>query len=763
MNFFADNVPRKARLVICAFMALGLPVLLYSLLETLYSPNSGWLIIAGLTAVASFFPVHLPYLKKKPQTLTFTASDIFVFTAILLFSPEVATTISVIDVAVGIRTRKPYRIGFNVSQGVLVTFLVGHLFYQLQGLKPPLHPEDVHNLLGFFLKLFLCALLYFILNSGAIAFAVSLVTANSAREIWTQNLLSTALANTAGAVAAAAIFFNFEQARFLAVSVAIPVVLLLHYAFQSNRHRLETLRRSKLFLQSTLDSLSSAIAILDQTGEIIATNEGWRRFSGNDRLFGAGHQVGINYLQVCESAPGELAPHGRTLAGAAHRIMAGKSPNGFHLEYSSSEPEGTRWFTARITRFEGEGQVRVVVAHDDITELKRAEEALRQSEGQLRQSQKMEAIGRLAGGVAHDFNNMLTVILGHCDLLLGLYEERPLNESLEEIKKASSRAASLTRQLLTFGRKQGIPAKVVDMNALIADTEKMLRRLIGEDVELTVTPEPRLDPIRADPGQVEQVIVNLAINSRDAMPEGGRIDIRATNEWIDESYARKHHGLHPGRHVLLVVRDTGSGMDQDTLARIFEPFFTTKDVGRGTGLGLSTVYGIVKQANGYITASSRPGQGTTFRIYIPSINEKDGMSPGEEPPPSLFKGSETVLLVEDEDTVRGPIRKILEKNGYRVLEASTPQKALLLCDRHQDHIDLLLTDVVMPEMSGTELAQRLSLLRPAMKILFISGYLENQMPKDGQLVPGTAFLPKPFTWDTLSKKVREVLDAGERG
>jgi len=393
-------------------------------------------------------------------------------------------------------------------------------------------------------------------------------------------------------------------------------------------------------------------------------------------------------------------------------------------------------------------------------ERRKAEEALRKSEEQLRQSQKVEAIGRLAGGIAHDFNNLLTIINGYTELILArMPGEDRLTRDVNEIRKAGMRAASLTRQLLAFSRKQILEPKVLDLNAIVVDTEKMLRRLIGEDIELIISPAADLRRTKADPGQVEQVIMNLAVNSRDAMPQGGKLILETANVDLDDAYASRHVGVRPGAYVRLAMSDTGCGMDAETMAHIFEPFFTTKGPGKGTGLGLSTVYGIVKQSGGNVWAYSEPGHGTTFKIYLPQAEGevdrvgRDGRRPG------VPKGSETVLLVEDQKELRELVCQMLEMNGYTVVAASDGFEAIEICGKFEGPIQLMLSDVVMPQMGGRELAQRLTALRPDLKVLYMSGYTSDAIVHHGILDPDTAFLQKPFTPDGLAVKVREVLDA----
>jgi signal transduction histidine kinase/CheY-like chemotaxis protein len=396
-----------------------------------------------------------------------------------------------------------------------------------------------------------------------------------------------------------------------------------------------------------------------------------------------------------------------------------------------------------------------------VRERRHAEKALHEKEGQLQQSQKIEALGRLAGGVAHDFNNLLTVISGYSEIVLAkLNETDPLRGKLHEIRKASGRAASLTQQLLAFSRKQVLEPKVLGLNEVVAGVEKMLERLIGEDLDLRTALRPDLDRVKADPGQIEQVLLNLSVNARDAMSGGGELTIETANVRVDAA-SPPFPGMGPGRYVRLSVRDTGCGMDEETRRRIFEPFFTTKGPGRGTGLGMAMVYGIVKQSGGWITVDSEPGRGTTIDVYLPSVE-----APADPEAAALAgaapRGSETLLLVEDEEQVRAFARLILEENGYRVLEARHGLEAVAVGRGHDGPIHLMVTDVVMPHLNGREAYDRLAQIRPSMRVLYTSGYTDRGIVQPGgTLDPSIAFLPKPFTPASLASKVREILDAAE--
>lgn len=444
----------------------------------------------------------------------------------------------------------------------------------------------------------------------------------------------------------------------------------------------------------------------------------------------------------------------------AQARQQGKSvPSRYELKIITKNGE-ERWVDLAVGMIDFQGKPAILGTDFDITERKRAEEEMRALEEQLRQSQKIEAIGRLAGGIAHDFNNLLTVIKGYSQLsLLDLKESDPLWGNIQEIQKATQRATDLTRHLLAFSRRQILDLKVLDLNSLLRDLDKMLRRIIGEDIELNTLLVNNLGRVKIDPGQIEQVILNLAVNARDAMPSGGKLIIETANVELDEQYAHTHMGVIPSHYVRLSVSDTGLGMSRGVKEKIFEPFFTTKEKGKGTGLGLSTVYGIVKQSGGNIWVYSEPGHGTTFKIYLPRVEEElDALSSRDETD-SLPRGNETILLVEDEPLVRDLAHRFLTEHGYTILEAADGEEALRAAQEHAGkRIHLLLTDVVMPQMGGKELADRLRRLRPSIKVLYTSGYTDEAIVHHGVLDPGTHFLQKPFSPKTLLHKVREVLD-----
>ena len=379
-------------------------------------------------------------------------------------------------------------------------------------------------------------------------------------------------------------------------------------------------------------------------------------------------------------------------------------------------------------------------------------------EQQFRQAQKMEAVGRLAGGVAHDFNNLLTIITGYSDLLLaGADLDTSRRTALEEIRRAAERGGALTHQLLAFSRRQPFKPRAVQLNPLIVNMEKMLSRLIGEDVVLITAPAAEPSTVLTDPGQLEQVVMNVVVNARDAMPGGGKLIIETSNATVDQTYRGPNVDLHPGSYVVLAISDTGMGMDQEAVAHLFEPFFTTKAPGKGTGLGLATAYGIVKQSGGAISVYSEPGRGTTVRIYLPSAVAKASADSGEQAQAPALRGSETILVLEDEARVRKLICEVLMVRGYTVLEAVRGDQAVHMAAEHSGRIDLLLTDVVMPEMSGPQALEQIRVTHPNIKVLFMSGYTDEAMVHHGVLGSGVPFLQKPFLPDTLARKVREVL------
>ena len=433
-------------------------------------------------------------------------------------------------------------------------------------------------------------------------------------------------------------------------------------------------------------------------------------------------------------------------------------PHAANLRLATAEGMCRTMETIFMSMANPDGGASVVVTSRDITARLDAEAALRKSEEQLRQAQKMEAVGRLAGGIAHDFNNLLTAILGYSQILEERFEaEGRTCEEIREVRRAGQRAGSLTRQLLAFSRKQIHQPRVIDLNTVIGDMESMLRRLMGEDVALETRLAPDLRRVMADPGQLEQVLMNLAVNARDAMPTGGTLIIETANATFDEAYARTDREVLPGDYAMIAVSDNGCGIPADRLDKIFEPFYTTKEKGRGTGLGLSTVYGIVKQSNGYVWTYSEPGQGATFKIYLPATTEPARAARPPVDGTRSLTGTETVLLAEDEAWVRKLVSQCLEQHGYTVLVAEDGEQAVRIHQCYTGRIDLLLTDVVMPRLNGVDLAARITRDRPGCRVLFMSGYTGHAILQHGRLPPECAFLQKPFTLQDLASLVRDVL------
>jgi len=516
----------------------------------------------------------------------------------------------------------------------------------------------------------------------------------------------------------------------------------------------EAVRSSEARKAAILESALDAIITVQPDGAILEFNPAAERLFGHPRDRAIGQKM--TELLVPEES---RAAYGKSLP-VSHR--ADGSPVGNRVELSLRRADGGLVPVELVmTRIRAEGAPLFTCYIRDLTERVQAEEALRRTEEQFRQAQKMEAIGRLAGGVAHDFNNLLTVINGYAQSLMGkLPQKDPSRGPVELIFKAGSRAATLTRQLLAFSRKQVLEPKIFNLNNAVAEISKMLQRMIGEDIALEVVPGKNLRLIKADPGRIEQVLMNLAVNARDAMPKGGKLTIETRNVTLDEAYARTRPEVKPGEYVLLAVSDTGCGMDEATRSRIFEPFFTTKEVGKGTGLGLATAYGIVKQSDGHIDVYSEPGRGSTFKVYLPATADRE--TPAAAPPPrpaAPARGKGTVLLVEDEDMVRTLSSQILREQGYTVLEARHGKEALALSEKDLDAVQMMVTDVVMPEMDGRDLARRLLTRKPGMRVLYVSGYTETAVVRNGLLDADTVFLEKPFSPESLARKVHEVLSA----
>ena len=562
---------------------------------------------------------------------------------------------------------------------------------------------------------------------------------------WKPGLVATSFALTVSA------YFSFSgehtpaQFRSTMLRLALFVVLaaLICWFNAALRGAQEGLRRSEMNFRSLVTNAPYGICRCDSAGQLLDANPALLAMLGYSAAKElAGKHLGALYADTQQWF--ELADH----------LRAAAPFNGLIVEWMRKDASAiVVRVSGRAVSSGNRGKTFELFA-EDVTERRALEQ-------QLRQSQKMEAIGRLAGGIAHDFNNLLMVISGYSEFLLDrLGPEPSLRTPAQEIAGAAGRATSLTRQLLAFSRKQMLAPKILDLNGVVTENLKMLTRVIGEDIDLVMVPAAELGVVRADAGQIEQVIMNLAVNARDAMPSGGKLTIETSNVSVDEEHARFHPPLVPGNYVMLAISDTGAGMDAETQSRIFEPFFTTKGP-KGTGLGLSTVYGIVKQSGGYIWVYSEPSKGTTFKIYLPRVAELAQSAalgaPSEAAVP--VPGTETILLVEDEANLRYLARQFLEKQGYRVIDAADGAVAMQIAVAHEGVIHLLLTDVIMPGMNGRELAQRISEIRPNVKILYMSGYTENVIGRNGTLDAGVRLLQKPFTLRDLKTKVREVLDS----
>ncbi|MBI4963630.1 MAG: PAS domain S-box protein [Desulfomonile tiedjei] len=510
------------------------------------------------------------------------------------------------------------------------------------------------------------------------------------------------------------------------------------------RRLYEESKRAEDLYRSLLSSSADAVIVYDIEGKAQYVNEsftqifGWTLDDVRDRHSPHVPESRLDEIRIIID---NLIREGAPLRGVETKRV---TKEGRVLDISAS--------ASRYHDHEGKPAGLLVILRD-ITESKRLEE-------QLRQAVKMEAVGRLAGGVAHDFNNLLTAIMGYTNLLLQqIPRDSSQHEKLAQVFRAADRAATLTGQLLAFSRKQVLDVKVLDLNHVIAGWEQVLQRMIGENVQLTMALSQSLGRVKADPGQIEQILMNLVVNARDAMPSGGKLTIETGNSVLSREYSQTHPEVEPGRYVMFSVSDGGQGMDENTLSRVFEPFFTTKEKGVGTGLGLSTVYGIVKQHRGHISVYSEPGRGTTFKVYLPLV-EQSVEEPTVMGVTSLRPvGQETVLIVEDEEIVRELATEALDMLGYSVLAAGHPDEAKTICSKHGGTIDLLLTDVCLPDMDGKSLFDTLSPQRPSMKVLYVSGYTENFVVHRGILDSGVSFLPKPFTVEGLAQKVREVLDA----
>jgi two-component system cell cycle sensor histidine kinase/response regulator CckA len=527
---------------------------------------------------------------------------------------------------------------------------------------------------------------------------------------------------------------------------AAEKLIIVNRDITERKRASEALRVIESGFRSVIENAPYGIYVADEAGHLLRVNPALQKMLGYDS------QAELEKLTLARDVYTDSSLHRRIFETAA----AQKSFKDLEVEWKRKDGRIARArCSGLLVREPDEGKTYIEVFAEDVTET-------RSLERQLQVAQKMEAVGRLSGGIAHDFNNLLSVIIGYSQVLKKrLDETNPLREHAEEIEKAGQRAAALTRQLLAFSRQQVLSPAPLSLNALITDLGKMIPRLIGEDIELLLQLDPAIGSVVADPGQIEQVVMNLVVNARDAMPNGGKLSIETANVILDETFTNHHPGSRAGRYVVLAVTDTGTGMSPQTLAHIFEPFFTTKEAGKGTGLGLATVYGVVKQSGGYIWVDSEVGRGSSFRTYLPQVEKTARTETAAPAREKSFRGNETVLLVEDSDALRKLAGSLLEQNGYHVLSAASGAEALVLSGKMAGRIHLLLTDVIMPGMNGKVLADHLAPLRAGLKVLFMSGYTRSAIADHGALESSTQLLQKPFSEEALLGKVREVLDTDD--
>ena len=692
-------------------------------------------VLAGCAAIAQFFLVGGGSYHGLHTAIA------FVIAGALLLPPELVALMALVQhLPHGLKQRYPWYIQtFNVanySVAALAAWGAAHLV------------GGGSSELRFALTGLAASLTWIFVNHFLLATMLRLARGTSYREsgLFTAKTIAMDLVVASLGVALAA----FWRSNPWLIPAVIAPLVVSHRSLSI----LAQLRDSEERFRAMFDSAAIGTGVLDLRGCVVTSNPALEQMLGYDK----DELAGMSAAELTH-------PNDRERESELFDELAQGKREEYRLEKRVLAKNGEiMWahHTVSLVRDAFTKPKFAIAMLEDITPRKQAEDERIRLESQLRQAQKMEAVGQLAGGVAHDFNNLLTAIRGYSEFALNrLGDGDPgLRKDIEEIAKSADRASSLTRQLLAFSRKQLLQPRILQLNDVVSEVDKMLRRLIGEDIEVVTIFGRALGRVKADPGQIEQVLVNLVVNARDAMPDGGKLTIETSNVDVDGQLAAAHAGLLPGRYVMLAVHDTGHGIDAETKSRLFEPFFTTKEQGKGTGLGLATVYGIVKQSGGYVIVESEPGKGAAFKVFLnrleAGVEEAEHIVRIDEEQP---RGSETVLLVEDEEVVRNLVREILEGNGYTVLEARNGAEALELGRQFTSPIHLLVTDVVMPKMSGRELAERLVTIHRETRVLYMSGYTDGAIGQHGVLDPHTELLQKPFTFDALAQKVRKVLDA----
>jgi PAS domain S-box-containing protein len=740
---------------------LGGAAILQSLYELTYHPYSyHLLLLIALTAASSAAVLRMPTIP-----VSFSVAEIFSFSAVLLYGPAAGTVCVAVDCLVisfrlalgGLPAR---RLVLNATAPALAMWIAAHLLYL--GFDVPRLQGEPLRFAEFVLPLSLCAFACYLLNTGSIAVAVALDQRLPVLRVWREHFVQLWVSFLVGAHAAGLIVVSLGGLGLTFLAIVTPLPLLVFFAMRmwlarvsdQVRHLQEVNDASRKLQEQQGRQLETEIALRERDREFRAVFD-----HALDALILVNHDRQL--LDANPAACGLLDVSRETLSDyAIDRFLAP----------ASAAEIATTW-EALLAQGEHKGELALSAARGDRTVefsftagvvpgchlfICRDVSERRRLEGQLQQLQKMETMGRLAGGVAHDFNNLLTAILGYSNMVADQVEGS-VREEVEEITRAANRAAALTRQLLAFSRKQVLQTSVVNLNGVVGDVEKMLQRLLDETIVLETRVDPALWPVKVDPAQIEQVILNLVVNARDAMPAGGRITIETANERVEPEQATSEIG--PGSYVVLRVSDTGIGMDDFVRRHLFEPFFTTKDVGKGTGLGLPMVYGIVCQSGGHIAIDTAPGYGSTFHIYLPRVAAGSAHRPSAEAGSTRAgRGSETVLLADDDPAVRGLAKEILVRHGYTVLDAENGMAACRVAEQYDERIDVLVTDVAMPGMNGKELATTLQGRIPGLKLVFISGYAGDVAVSEVPQGPWL-FLQKPFTPDVLAGAVRDVLDA----